>query len=146
MKTTISLLIHELNSGTYFRLQCCAAKEFVVFTLLSLRSEWSQGFHIHVSYEVRPSPDVAVFVQALAVLSLGLLCVYCTLSNSAGLGGNGGRGMFVLFLVQYAVHKSLVLEIFTISLNFLLNGYFAVFFSIKTLLTIETACGLFVVF
>lgn len=43
--------------------------------LLSLRSEWSQGFHIHVSYEVRPSPDVAVFVEALAVLSLGLLCL-----------------------------------------------------------------------
>lgn len=32
-----------------------------VFTLLSLHSEWSQGFHIHVLYEVRPSPDVAGF-------------------------------------------------------------------------------------
>lgn len=70
----------------------CAARQGVciVFTLLSLHSEWSQGFHIHVSYEVRPSPDVAVFIQALAVLSLGLLCVYCTLSNSAGHGGMEG--------------------------------------------------------
>lgn len=42
----------------------------------------------------------------------------------------GGWGMFVLFLVQYAVHKSLALKNPTISLSFLLllNGYIAVFF------------------
>ena len=65
------------------------------FTLLSLRSEWSQGFHINVSYEVRPSPDVAVFIQALAVSFLGLLCV-CTLS-AQDMEGTEDGGMFVSF-------------------------------------------------
>lgn len=41
----------------------CAPGVCIVFTLLSLHSEWSQGFHIHVSYEVRPSPDVAVLLK-----------------------------------------------------------------------------------
>lgn len=109
-----------------------------VFTLLSLCSEWSQGFHIHVSYEVRPRPDVAVFVKALTVFSLGLLCVYCKVFKQRRTwsdGGNGGgQGMFVLFLVQYAVHKSLALEI----LQFLLISFVVkwvhccfVFFSLK---------------
>lgn len=101
----------------------CAQGVCIVFTLLSLRSEWSQGFHIHVSYEVRPRPDVAVFVKALAVLSLGLLCVYCTVFNIAGHGAMEGTekdgGMFILFLVQYAVHKSLALKI----LQFLLISF-----------------------
>lgn len=51
-----------MNSGTSFRLECSLHSGVcIVFTLLSLHSEWSQGFHIHVSYEVRPSPDVAGF-------------------------------------------------------------------------------------
>lgn len=93
--------------------------------------------------EVRPSPDVAVFVKALAVLSLGLLCVYCTVFQKRRRtwsdGGNrGGRGMFVLFLVQYAVHKSLALEILQFLLiSSVVKWVHCCFFFIKTLWTIE---------
>lgn len=50
---------------------------------------------------------------------------------------DGERGMFVLFLVQYAVHKSLALQILQFLFIFflLLNGYIAVFFFIKILWT-----------
>lgn len=34
----------------------------VVLLLLSFRSEWSQGFRICARLEVRPRPDVALFV------------------------------------------------------------------------------------
>lgn len=86
-----------------------------------------------VSFEVRPRPDVAVsfwvcfffrflFVGALAVLSLGLLCVCCySFSDSARHGaaeGTENRGCLFFFLVQYAVHKSLALEIIQLLLNF----------------------------
>lgn len=127
MKTTISLLLHEMN-----RLVCST------HTLLSLRSEWSQGFHIHVSYEVRPSPDVAFFF--FKKKKKHWLCYLwdCSaspaqISNSAGHwndgGIGGGQGILVTFLVQYAVHKSLAHKSYNFSqFLLLLNGYIAVFF------------------
>lgn len=76
----------------------------IVFTLLSLRSEWSQGFHIHVSFEVRPRPDVAF----LFFLFKHWLCYRwdCSVSaaqfsNSAGHGAMEGmeedRGCLFFF-------------------------------------------------
>lgn len=79
MKTTISLLIHELNSGTDFRLRRRVRGEFVLSSHFFLYVQSGlKDFTLMCPNEVRPSPDVAVFVKALAVLSLGLLCVYCT--------------------------------------------------------------------
>lgn len=49
-------------------------------------------------------------------------------------GGNGELGMFVLFLVQYAVHKSLALEIIQfLFISFVVKWIHCCFFSIKTL-------------
>lgn len=75
----MSLLIHELNSGTYFRLLGCVRVEFVLSSHFFLYVQSGlKDFTFMCPNEVRPSPDVAVFVKALTVLSLGLLCVYCT--------------------------------------------------------------------
>lgn len=79
MKTTISLLIHELNSGTSFRLPCFVRREFVLSSHFFLYVQSGlKDFTFMCPNEVRPSPNVAVFVKALYVLSLGLLCVDCT--------------------------------------------------------------------
>lgn len=127
----------------------------VVFTLLSLCSEWSQGFHIHVSYEVRPSPDVAVFVKALAVLSLGLLCFSWTFFKQCRtlVWWRHWRRMgdilfwFFLFLVQYAVHKSLAHKILRfLSISFVVKWvhcHFVFVFFIKILWIIDMTCVCF---
>lgn len=62
-------------------------------------------------------------------------------SNSAGhevMEGTEGRGMFVLFLVQYAVHKSLALEILQVLLiSSVVKWVHCCFFFIKTLWTLS---------
>lgn len=112
----------------------------VIFALLSFRSEWSQGFRICARLEVRPRPDVAlVFFVFFVCSSLQRWLCYrwdCSVcADGAGHtsdGENRDLGTFVLFLVQYAVHKSLALQILRFLLFLLLlNGYIAVFFPLN---------------
>lgn len=52
--------------------------------------------------------------------------------------------MFVLFLVQYAVHKSLTLKILLFLLiSFVVKWVHCCFFFIKSLWTVDMACALF---
>lgn len=127
----------------------------VVFTLLSLCSEWSQGFHIHVSYEVRPSPDVAVFVLSIGCVIFGtalfLLNSFQTVQDIGvmeALTEDGGYFvLFFLFLVQYAVHKSLAHKILRfLSISFVVKWvhcHFVFVFFIKILWIIDMTCVCF---
>lgn len=126
-------LISDPRGGSLRRLRVA----FFTFRVVS---------RIHARLEVRPRPDVAFiffvlcFVKTLAVLSLGLLCVRWHASD----GENRELGTFVLFLVQYAVYKSLALQILPFLLiSVVVKWVHCWFFSIKSLWTTKTSCAFF---
>lgn len=156
MKTTISLSIHKLNSATYFRRLChcfylyfffyCFAfpfaqsglKDFMFTRCFIFGSETQAGCSSVVGL-------FCYFILFFIFYFVGLerrlccrwpaLCLLLQFFRRTRSRGGEELGVFVLFLVQYAVHKSLALEIirlFSSSFFFLslFNGYIAVFLSV----------------
>lgn len=147
MKTTISLWIHKLNiAKTIISLYFYVLPSFL--SRVVSRISFSR---VVLFWKVRPRPDVAVLLGFVfwlfcfvAFYFVGLerrlccrwpaLCLLLLFSRRTRSRGGEEPGVFVLFLVQYAVHKSLALEIlwlFFLFVFFLLsfNGYIAVFLS-----------------
>lgn len=139
-------LIHELNSGTYFRLLCCVSGEcclHIAFFTFRVVSRISHSCVLWSETQARCSS----FCRSIGCVIVGTaLCLLHSFQRAQDMDGGdgGGRGMFVLFLVQYAVHKSLALEILQFLLiSFVVKWVHCCFFFIKTLLTIEMACASF---
>lgn len=149
MKWKLSLLRRPLNSATGSGPPAGGRGESASSALLSFRSEWSRGCRIRARLEVRPRPDVALFFSLFVCSSLQCWLCHrwdCPVSvDGAGHvsdGENRNPRTFVLFLVQYAVHKSLALQ----TLRFLLVSFVDKWvhcwfsFSIKSLWTTERSC------
>lgn len=117
---------------------CCLHIAFFTFRVVSRIS------HSCVLWSETQARCSSFFVKSIGCVIVGTaLCPLHSFQTARDME-RWRTGMFVLFLVQYAVHKSLALEILQFLLiSFVVKWVHCCFFFIKTLWTIEMACASF---